>query len=148
MKSFVRGVALVLAFAGAVRAEGIAWMPVSYAALVADSDLIVVGKIARAADTAHDEGWTACGRITVAQTLKGTVPAEGVQIDYPSRRPAAYDGEEVAAAPAEVIFEEGQEGIWFLKRDPSEPHYTAAHPSRFKPLPFLARVKAEIAKTR
>lgn len=137
---------LTLALCGAVRAEGITWMPVSYAALIQGSDLIVVGKLAATADTAHDDGWTACGTMVVAEVLKGSPPAGGVHLDYPSARPEAYGGAEAAPAPAEVVFEKGQQGIWFLSRPAGQTHYTAAHPARFKPLPFLARVKSEIAR--
>jgi hypothetical protein len=144
MKSFALGVLLVVA--GSAGAQGIAWMPASYQSLIADSDLIVVGKVGTPSDSAHDEGWTACGQITVSQTLKGVVPHQGVKVDYPSRRPAAYGGSEIEALPGEVIFEQGQEGIWFLKKNTATNHYVASHPGRFKPLPFLNRVKAEIAK--
>ena len=139
-------VALWIAVAGGARAEGISWRPVAYPDLIAGSDLIVVGKIATMAETAHDDGWTTCATMQVAEVLKGQVPADGVKLDFPSRHPEAYNGSEVVPAPAEVTFEKDQEGIWFLKVDPADGHFTAAHPARFKPMPFLKRIKDEIAK--
>lgn len=141
------GLVLALALGSAAMAGGITWMPVAYSALISTSDVIVVGRIDTVDDTAHEDGWTACGSVVVTEVLKGTVPPGGLKIDYPSARPAAFSGAEATPSPAEVVYEKGQTGIWFLSRDPGGTHYTAAHPARFKPMPFLARVKSELASS-
>lgn len=137
---------IALVLATAVHSGGITWMPVAYDKLIETSELIVVGRIETVADTAHEDGWTACGTLNVTEVLKGTPPADGVHLDYPSNHPAAFGGAEAEPAPAEVVYEKGQTGIWFLFREQGQVHYTAAHPARFKPMPFLSRIKSEIAK--
>jgi hypothetical protein len=142
-------VAMVLAVAAAQAAPAApraTWMPVAYRDLIADSDLIVAGKIAAVDGSVHDGGWWDCARISVAETLKGAVPPGGVRLDYPARRPAALGGEEPPPAPTAVIYEDGQEGIWFLKRDATTGHFVAGHPARFRPMPLRARVRSEVAR--
>jgi hypothetical protein len=141
----------VLAAVASARAE-VLWMPLSYADLISDSDVIVVGKISQVARGVHCEGGFNCSRIAVQEVLKGTPPADGIRLDYPCRNPVVLEGETPPqASPTDVFFEEGQEGIWFLKqssdsKNTSGGHFLANHPGRFRPVLFVARVRDEIRK--
>jgi len=140
-------VALMIAWSATAASAEVLWMPIGYPELIADSDLIVVGKISQIARGVHDEGTFNCSRIQVSEVLKGQVPGGGIRLDYPCRNPTVLEGEVAPPpSPTDIFLEEGQEGVWFLKAQEQGDHFMVNHPGRFKPVLFVSRVKQEIRK--
>jgi len=117
-------------------------MPVSYGQLIRQADLVIVARVEKVADQALDQGHTDCALLEVMEVLSGNLPDGQVELIFPSVR--GQDGEVSGPAMPDIFYQEGQEGIWFLSKDPLSHRYIADHPSQFKPLPLLARVRMEL----
>lgn len=139
------GITLMLAIPSRTLAN-IQWLPVSYEDLINGSDLIVVGKVTEVTADAHDEGATTCGTLEIQQVLAGDSPGDTVKLDFPSPVTTAGTDGTAPAVPTDVYYAAEQEGIWFLRKDEFSGCYRADHPARFKPIPLLSKVQAELER--
>jgi len=115
--------------------------------LVAQSDLIVVGKITGISRAKPSRTATDKATITVEQVLIGTAD-KTVTLGFPGERIwTNADGTTSRFEASNWIrYKTGQDGIWLLTWDRQAKLYHAAHPARLQPRDKLDEVKAAIAK--
>lgn len=118
--------------------EALLWRPCTLPELVAASDLVVQGRIARIEPGAPGPESVDTAVLEVQRTLLGVLPAE-VRLEFPGR---ARGGD--PRDPALIRYDLDQEGIFFLRRGAAG-DYTASHPARFKPSFFLTQVQNQLA---
>lgn len=129
------GIALAFAAQG-IDAEA-SWAARSVAELVSDADLVVLGTT-RDGPAAPADGEIDLLNIAVEETLMG--PTRGtIMLAVPTDRVESVT----------LRFEEGQRGIWILRRHEQAPDaYAAVHPSCFQPVERQDEVVREIAALR
>lgn len=122
--------------------------PPSLHSLIAASDLIVVGKIARTAQVErdnelHDISYNGNRRyiavvatLAVEETLMGDAPSGPVKFVFPKR----------ARIQGEPVYDPDQDGVWLLRRSERPNEYVADEIGRFQSKDRKEQVKAIIAK--
>lgn len=123
----ISGIIALLLAAGPARA---AWVALSTADLVAQSDVIVEGNYLGTTRLTLDPTQPALlvGAVRIDRPLRGKAPGElALLVIGPA------DGPRVST---ELRFQPGQQGIWLLRRYASayEGLYAADHPQRFIPM--------------
>lgn len=116
--------------------------------LIAASDLVVVGRIARTAQVErdndmHDISYNGSRRyiaviatLQVEETLLGDAPTGPVKFVYPKRPRLA----------GEPVYDLDQDGVWLLRRAENGREYLADEIGRFQPRERKEQVKAIIAR--
>jgi hypothetical protein len=118
-------------------------------ALVASSDMIVVGKIVKTtmvdrenelSDISynHSPRFTAViATLQVDETIKGD-PATTVKFTYPKR----------ARITGEPVYDQGQDGVWLLRKSDKRDEYIADETGRLQPRERKEQIKAVLASFR
>lgn len=137
--------AFLLAF---LAGTGWGWELKPLETLIAESDLVVVGRLADVRREEPGPSATDRGTIRPQELLKGRVPdGGGAVLSFPGRRGSyGVDGLfHSTLTGADLRFEEGLEACWFLKRNPADGTYAVSHPSMVQPHPFYDSIRGAIA---
>jgi hypothetical protein len=108
---------------GAARVAQGAWVADPIDARIIESDVIVSGKIVKIKEgpTVEKKQYS-LGELQVADVYKGESDLKKVEVAF-AAKPAASD----------VVYKQGQEGIWILKRDSEGDYYWATSPLDLQP---------------
>lgn len=121
----------------------------SLAALVASSDVIVVGRIVRTtlverdnelADISYNltSRYTAViATVEVAETIKGDAPAM-IKFTYPKR----------ARVSGEPVYDPGQDGVWLLRKSEKRDEYVADETGRYQPRERKEQIKVIFSRSK
>ncbi len=122
----------------------VAWELIPLEKLIADSDLVLIGKLSYVMRAAPGPDSTDHGYLEGYEVVKGTVAdGKGVVLAFPGQRgTAAADGKfKSSLTPQDLRFEEGMEACWFLKKAAGGDAYEARHPSCVQPYPFYDGIR-------
>lgn len=121
----------------------------SLAALVASSDVIVVGRIVRTTLVERDNEladisynlkprYTAViATLEVTETIKGEAPTL-VKFTYPKR----------ARVSGEPVYDPGQDGVWLLRKAQKREEFVADETGRYQPRERKEQIKAIFARSK
>ncbi|MBI3890708.1 MAG: hypothetical protein HY303_04170 [Candidatus Wallbacteria bacterium] len=147
MKKLILALCVGLASVTCVRA----WELIPLERLIADSDLVVIGKLSYVMRGEPGLDAVDHGYIEASEVLKGQVPdGHGLVLVFPGRRgTAGPDGKFHSTLTAgDLRFEEGLDVCWLLKRVPGTDAYAIDHPSRVQPYPFYDDLRARVVKAK
>ena len=115
------------------------WAYVSLETRIDGAKYVVVGKIDRIVDVIERSNRTyAVGAIKVSQVLKGPKTLKEVRLMWPSKS-------NKARISTDILFNQGQQGVWVLYPDKKEKGvYWARYPSDYQPLKALPNVQAKL----
>ena len=120
----------------------------SLQSLVASSDLIVVGKIARTAQVERDNDLqdisyngnrryiAIVATLAIDETLMGDAPGSSVKFVYPKR----------SRVKGEPVYDADQDGVWLLRKSERPNEYLADEIGRFQSRDRKEQLKAIIAR--
>ena len=107
--------------------------------LVELSDLIVVGKITRITGGGFSAKGKEIATITVVEVIKGEKGLKKVKFAFPSRKRSRKTS-------ADLFYEKGQEGIWFLRKPKKGKYHLADYPGCLQPVEKLDDIRAIVEK--
>ena len=115
------------------------WAYVSLETRIDGAKYVVVGKIDRIVDGIERQTRTYnVGAIKVSQVLKGPETLKEVRLMWPSKA-------NKARMSTDILFNNGQQGVWILYPDKKEKGvYWASYPSDYQPLKALPNVQAKL----
>ncbi len=120
----------------------------SLAALIASSDVIVVGRIVRTTLVERDNEladisynlkprYTAViATVEVSETIKGEAPTL-VKFTYPKR----------ARVSGEPVYDPGQDGVWLLRKSEKREEFVADETGRYQPRERKEQIKAILSRS-
>ena len=103
--------------------------------LVAQSDLIVAGKIKAIRDGTSKMKGMSIATISVSEVIKGPAKIKNIYLAFPSRKQGM-------ASSTDIYYDLNQEGIWLLHKPEKINYYLADHPARFQIIENMDKIKA------
>ena len=117
------------------------YAPMSDEQLVAQTDLIVVGKITKIVEGGARPKDKSIATITVSEVVKGEKGLKilkglkTVKLGFPSRNRRMM-------ASTDIFYKNGQQGIWLLRKAKDKDYFLADYPARLQPIKNLDKIKA------
>lgn len=109
--------------------------------LIAQSDLVVIGKITAIKEGGRGNKDINIATISVSEVLKGAKDLKEVKLAFPSPKRNMM-------ASTDIFYNLDQEGIWLLRKDEKQNYYLADYPARFQPLENADKIKEIIGKNK